>query len=47
MVTTSIPVAYSRTPGSIRVPAPRLGEHTADVLGQLGYADGEIAGMSR
>jgi len=38
------PVRLSETPGSIRSPAPLLGEHTADVLrGVLGIADEEIA----
>jgi succinyl-CoA---D-citramalate CoA-transferase len=26
----------SDTPGRLRLPAPRLGEHTAEILGQLG-----------
>ena len=26
----------SETPGRLRSPAPRLGEHTAEILGQLG-----------
>ncbi|MFK4446062.1 crotonobetainyl-CoA:carnitine CoA-transferase CaiB-like acyl-CoA transferase [Caballeronia udeis] len=30
-----IPVSFSRTPGSIRRPAPRLGEHTAEIVGDL------------
>jgi CoA:oxalate CoA-transferase len=34
-----IPVKLSETPGSIRTPAPLLGEQTAEVLGELGYAD--------
>jgi crotonobetainyl-CoA:carnitine CoA-transferase CaiB-like acyl-CoA transferase len=38
MVTTSIPVQFSRTPGNIRRPPPVLGEDTEDVLQQLGYS---------
>jgi crotonobetainyl-CoA:carnitine CoA-transferase CaiB-like acyl-CoA transferase len=30
--TMGVPVKLSATPGSIRRPAPRLGEHTGDVL---------------
>jgi crotonobetainyl-CoA:carnitine CoA-transferase CaiB-like acyl-CoA transferase len=28
----------SETPGRLRTPAPRIGEHTADILGQFGIA---------
>jgi crotonobetainyl-CoA:carnitine CoA-transferase CaiB-like acyl-CoA transferase len=33
--TLGIPVKLSDTPGALRRPAPRLGEHTAEVLGPL------------
>ena len=36
------PVRASATPGTIRRPAPGLGEHTAEVLGELGLPKSEI-----
>jgi crotonobetainyl-CoA:carnitine CoA-transferase CaiB-like acyl-CoA transferase len=38
----AFPVRASATPATIRRPAPRLGEHTAEVLGELGLARAEI-----
>lgn len=35
----------SDTPGSIRRPAPLLGEHTAEVLREASFADAEIAAL--
>lgn len=32
---TGVPVRLSETPGSVRTPPPRLGEHTRQVLGEL------------
>lgn len=37
------PIKLSRTPCDIRMPPPLLGQHTADALKQLGFADDEIA----
>jgi len=38
----AFPVRASATPARIRRPAPLLGEHTAEVLGELGLAKAEI-----
>src|SRR5918992_2009613 len=35
----------SATPGAIRTPAPKLGEHTEQVLLQLGFSGAEIGGL--
>ena len=38
-----VPVKLSDTPGSVRTPAPVLGQHCDEVLAQFGYEDSDIA----
>jgi crotonobetainyl-CoA:carnitine CoA-transferase CaiB-like acyl-CoA transferase len=39
----AVPVRMSQTPGSIRTPAPRLGQHSCEVLAEAGFDEAEIA----
>jgi crotonobetainyl-CoA:carnitine CoA-transferase CaiB-like acyl-CoA transferase len=40
-----MPVRLSETPGGIRHRAPVLGEHTEEVLAEIGYDDEAVAGL--
>ena len=39
------PVKFSEDASSIRMRAPKLGEHTLDILQELGYNDNEISAL--
>lgn len=39
------PMKFSDTPCEVRHPAPELGEHTNEVLGEFGYSEAEVAAM--
>src|SRR5712692_6178097 len=40
-----VPIKLSRTPGAVRRPAPTLGEHTEEVLREVGYDPATIADL--
>ena len=44
--TVASPVRMSRTPAHYATPAPMLGQHTAEVLGELGLSAEEIAALA-
>ena len=41
------PVRFDRTPCRVRRPAPELGQHTEEVLREIGYADADIAHLRK
>jgi alpha-methylacyl-CoA racemase len=45
LATPACPVRLRDTPAAVRRPAPRLGEHTGEVLAEAGYSADQIEGM--
>ena len=41
------PVTLSRTPSSVRTAAPDIGEHTEEILGELGFSQADIDTLRR
>jgi len=40
-----LPATYGKTPGAIRRLPPRLGEHSEEILREMGLGDGEVTAL--
>jgi formyl-CoA transferase len=43
----NVPVTLSRTPGQVRTAAPEAGEHSDEILGEIGYTAAQIAELRK
>jgi crotonobetainyl-CoA:carnitine CoA-transferase CaiB-like acyl-CoA transferase len=45
--TLGLPVKFSQTPGRVRSGAPLFGEHSRQILGELGFSENDIAAFEK
>ena len=45
--TLGLPVKFSQTPGQVRSGAPLFGEHSRQILGELGFSENDIAALEK
>src|SRR4029077_16449234 len=45
--TIGAPVKFSRTPGDVKLGATVLGQHTREILAEIGFSAEEVAQMER
>ena len=43
--TIGLPIKFRDTPGRVATPSPLFGQHTAEVLAELGYSEAEIEAL--
>lgn len=47
MSMAGLPIKFSESPGAVRLPPPRLGQHTAEVLAEMGYTATQIQTLTQ